>query len=56
MPSAYVHLRFGREMTPPGKYAVLPKNFPQLYNVGLQGPDLLFYHNPLASTAVTKLG
>ena len=56
MPSAYAHLRFGWEMTPPGKYAVLSKNFPQLYNVGLQGPDLLFYHNPLVSTAVTKLG
>lgn len=56
MPAAYAHLRFGWEMTPPGKYAALPRNFPRLYHVGLQGPDLLFYHSPLFSTGTAKLG
>lgn len=56
MPAAYAHLRFGWEVTLPGKYGTLPKNFPQLYQVGLQGPDLLFYHNPLFSTATVKQG
>lgn len=56
MPAAYAHIRFGREQAPPGKYGALPRNFPQLYTVGLQGPDLLFYHNPVFSTAKVREG
>lgn len=56
MPAAYAHLRFGWEWNFPGKYAALPKNFPQLYNIGLQGPDPFFFHNPLGSTATGELG
>ena len=56
MPAAYAHIRFGREQALPGKYGALPRNFPQLYTVGLQGPDLLFYHNPVFSTAKVREG
>ena len=56
MPAAYAHLRFGRQVCLPGRYGRLAKNFPQLYHVGLQGPDPLFYHNPLATDAMHRLG
>lgn len=56
MPAAYAHIRFGREQALPGKYGALPRNFPQLYTVGLQGPDLLFYHNPVFPTAKVREG
>lgn len=56
MPAAYAHIRFGKAQTLPGKYGMLPKNFPQLYTVGLQGPDLLFYHNPVFPTSAVREG
>ena len=56
MPAAYAHIRFGKAQALPGKYGALPKNFPQLYTAGLQGPDLLFYHNPVVSTAAVREG
>lgn len=56
MPAAYAHLRFGWERKLPGPYASLPKNFPQLYNLGLQGPDPFFFYNPLFQTATGRLG
>lgn len=56
MPAAYAHIRFGKEQTLPGKYGALPRNFPQLYTVGLQGPDLLFYHNPVFPSAKVREG
>lgn len=58
MPSAYAHLRFGRESMSdlPPKYRGLAKALDQLYLVGLQGPDPLFFHNPLMSDPVERLG
>lgn len=58
MPSAYAHLRFGWAVIPvlPGKYRALAKAMNQLYNVGLQGPDPLFFYNPLAANAVERQG
>ena len=58
MPAAYAHLRFGWEVLPalPGKYRTLAKAMNQLYNVGLQGPDPLFFYNPLMPNAVARQG
>lgn len=56
MPAAYAHIRFGRAQRLPGKYGTLRRNFPRLYTVGLQGPDPLFYHNPLFPTATVREG
>lgn len=58
MPSAYAHLRFGWEVlnTIPAPYRAPAKNLSQLYNVGTQGPDPLFYYNPLVENAVDKQG
>ena len=58
MPSAYAHLRFGWEVLSaiPTPYRAAAKNLTQLYNVGTQGPDPLFYYNPLVENAVDKQG
>ena len=58
MPAAYAHLRFGNQSLPwlPKEARLLARNFPQLYEVGLQGPDLFFYYNPVLSSEIGKLG
>ncbi len=58
MPSAYAHLRFAKEVIPavPARYRAIVKNLTRLYNVGAQGPDPLFFYNPLAANKVEKQG
>lgn len=58
MPSAYAHLRFAGEVIPavPPKYRAIVKNLTRLYNAGSQGPDPLFYYNPLVANRVEKQG
>lgn len=58
MPSAYAHLRFGNQSLPrlPGEANILIRHFNRLYDVGLQGPDLFFYYNPLLRTEIGALG
>ncbi|MBB5265827.1 hypothetical protein HNP82_002978 [Catenibacillus scindens] len=58
MPSTYAHFCFGREI-----YKRLPaaiKNIvgeqPQLFNIGLHGPDIFFYYKPLTNNPVNTLG
>ncbi|MEE1314660.1 MAG: zinc dependent phospholipase C family protein [Faecalimonas sp.] len=58
MPSDYTHLCFGRKAI-----AHLPKQFadavaahPTLFEIGLQGPDILFFYQPLHSCPVNKTG
>lgn len=57
MPSTYAHYRFGREALPqlPRNLSRMLQRFPQLYNMGLQGPDFFFYYNPLVHTAMGAL-
>lgn len=58
MPSNYAHHRFGQEtfrMLPP-KLQKTIRRFPQLYTVGLHGPDLFFYFSPFWDTTVGALG
>lgn len=58
MPSSYTHHRFGQqafELLPPSLQKTV-RRFPQLYTVGLHGPDLFFYYNPFADTAIGALG
>lgn len=58
MPSTYAHFRFGREvaqhLTPENKKIV--QTYPELYAIGLHGPDLFFYYQPLFSNALGKFG
>ena len=58
MPSYYAHYRFGVQaldcLPPEGKRAV--RRFRSLYDVGLHGPDIFFYHNILFKDKITALG
>ncbi len=58
MPSTYAHWLFGQEV-----FRQLPPNIrnsisadPTLFNIGLHGPDLLFYYRPLSRNKVNSLG
>ena len=49
MPSMYAHQKFGNDVL-----YLLPKEVREriaeqedLYHIGLQGPDIFFYHKPL---------
>lgn len=58
MPAAYAHYRFGREMLkliPPEQRSAVEKAR-SFYDLGLQGPDLLFYYDPLRKNPVGSLG
>jgi hypothetical protein len=51
MPSAYTHFKFGREvikLLPIELQNIILKN-KDLYEIGLQGPDILFFYKPLSS-------
>lgn len=58
MPANYAHYRFGAEMLQqmPGDIRRSVNRFRRLYDVGLHGPDLFYYYNPVISTRVGALG
>lgn len=58
MPSNYAHYRFGVQLlgTLPTDAQRTVCRFRQLYDMGLHGPDIFFYHNPVLQTSVRKLG
>lgn len=58
MPSKYAHYRFGAQLLPklPADAQRTVRRFRQLYDMGLHGPDIFFYHNPVLHTSVKKLG
>lgn len=57
MPGNYAHYRFGTAMleTMPADIARTIKRYRRLYDVGLHGPDPLYYYNPLFSSQVHRL-
>ncbi|MCD8365711.1 MAG: zinc dependent phospholipase C family protein [Clostridiales bacterium] len=58
MPSTYAHLYFGRRAYPllPEGVARAVDNNRQLYDIGLHGPDILFYYRPLKNHPVNQRG
>ncbi len=58
MPCSYAHYKFGQEvlsgLTRDIRDAILP--FKELYDIGLHGPDIFFYHNPILPDRVTRIG
>ena len=59
MPAVYAHRRFGGEVlavceNPMARAAI--HRFPVLYQIGLQGPDLLFYYDALRSNPYKDAG
>ena len=58
MPTTYAHYRFGKEVT-----EALPRGLQNtieyhrdLYDIGLHGPDILFYYKALKSHPVNQQG
>lgn len=58
MPSTYAHRRFGANVLAmlPAELAQTIGQHRQLFDVGLHGPDLLFYYHALKSNPVSTLG
>lgn len=58
MPSTYAHYRFGREVLSklPEEIRKIILNEQELFNMGLHGPDLLFYYKPLTVNEVNSQG
>lgn len=58
MPTTYAHYKLGLEVrkkaTP--QVADIIEEYPQLFQIGLHGPDLLFYYKALSKNKVNKIG
>ena len=58
MPSTYAHYRMGQEVAnsvPEQMKKIIDEN-KQLFDIGLHGPDILFYYHPLATNKVNAIG
>lgn len=58
MPSTYAHYRLGQEIrkkVPEDIRECIEKN-QQLFNIGLHGPDILFYYKPLKANEINGIG
>ncbi len=58
MPSTYTHVRFGNDVLRclPQKQQQQIEAYRELFDIGLHGPDLLFYYRPLTSDPVNRIG
>lgn len=58
MPSTYAHYIFGQDIRSKltGKERQIIDEFPDYFNIGLHGPDILFYYKPLRSNPVNQIG
>lgn len=58
MPTTYAHYKLGQAVRAAAPVAVrqIIDAYPQLFSIGLHGPDILFYHKPFQSNPVMKLG
>ena len=58
MPSTYAHYRMGQEVleqvSDPARSIIMKHK--QLYDIGLHGPDILFYYHPLETNPVNAIG
>lgn len=58
MPSTYAHYRMGQEVleqvSDPARSIIMKHK--QLYDIGLHGPDILFYYHPLGTNHVNAIG
>ncbi len=58
MPTTYAHYTFGQEVLKVLDDDIkmcIDKNM-DLFNIGLHGPDILFYYKPLKSNEISKIG
>ena len=58
MPSTYAHYRMGQQVRTmlDGNEKKIVEKYPQLYLIGLHGPDILFYYKPLKSNEINSIG
>lgn len=58
MPSDYTHLHFGRKAKTllPKRLSIAIKQHSDLFDIGLQGPDILFFYQPLKKCPVNQTG
>ena len=58
MASFYTHAYFGElvEKQLPSHIGEIVKKYPELYYIGLQGPDILFFYRGYYSNKITKIG
>ncbi len=58
MPSTYAHYRMGKEVINQlnSKERNIVEKYPDLYMIGLHGPDILFYYGALWSNPVNAVG
>lgn len=58
MPSTYAHYRMGQQVRTmlDGNEKKIVEKYPQLYLIGLHGPDILFYYKPLSPMQLTVSG
>ncbi len=57
MPASYAHYRFGKQLLPelPTDVRQCIQRFRRMYDMGLNGPDILFFYNPLMKNSVSDL-
>lgn len=55
MPSTYAHEKFGKLVLKrlPERYRKVIIAWPDLYHIGLQGPDIFYYYDPLGSHSLS---
>ena len=59
MPASYTHQQFGNQVLNKLENTTIKKIINDnlnLYNIGLQGPDILFFYQPLKKNPVNTLG
>ena len=58
MASFYAHYRFGKLLLPelPADVRQCVQRFRRVYDMGLQGPDIFFFYNPMMKNPVSQLG
>lgn len=58
MPSTYAHYRMGQEVAKQlsGSVREIIMDNKELYDIGLHGPDILFYYHPLKEDPVNSIG
>lgn len=58
MPTTYAHYKFGEELKKNASPGVLTpiRKYPELFQIGLHGPDILFYYKILSKNKINKIG
>lgn len=58
MPAAYAHYVFGQKVLKelPRDLQERIKDYLPLYHIGIHGPDILFYYEPLHSNEISRMG